>query len=512
MKAHKVYNVLLVVLFIVAITVPLIAVNKIQGKISVAENRALTKFPHFTSGEGHFNTQFVKEFESWFNDNFGYRDQLVKVNTEMQYNLFGKITKSDTIEGKNKWLYYVTPDIIADYQQINLPSDQQLREWGNGVDRIDNYLKSKNIPFIMMLNPDKKTIYSENYPDTILKVGDKSRTDMISDYFINETDIDFFTPIAPLLKAKNKATVYSQNYDNGHWNNYGAFIGYLELMQRVQNYFPNIKTFSWSDFDITTYHRESKVYDTIPFFETDYNFNLKTPRLAKRTFGVIDNLNLSTTNMAATYKNSNEKLPRALIFGDSYLYEFLTPNLAESFSETVFIHTDNINKLQNLVYLFKPDIVIYENVERSFENTMNILSESTEFIDYSIYKNLPTKNAENLMWVDYINNDLVPEPGVLSIDKTSKTTTISGWAADILSSDVASNVFLRVGDKFYSGLYGMARTSVSEYFNNPNLTNSGFMFSVNSEELKKVDKISFVIISKDKTYQYEPVEYNVVVK
>ncbi|KQO15374.1 alginate O-acetyltransferase AlgX-related protein [Paenibacillus sp. Leaf72] len=512
MKAYKVFNILMAVFFVLAISLPLVAVNKSSGKISTAENRVLASFPAFTNGDGGINTQFIKEFEEWFNDNLGFRDKFVTANTVIQYNLFGMLTKKDTMIGSDNWLYYVTPEIIKDYQHLNLPSEQQLSQWGNSLEQINNYLNMEGIPFISMLNLDKKTIYPENYPKTILKVGDFSRSDLVEEYLTNKTNVDFFTPRDALLHAKNKATVYSPSYDNGHWNSYGAFIGYLELMKKVQTYLPDIKVLSWNDFKITTYEREVKIYNAVSFSEKDYSFSLKRDSSAFQTHDIIDKLNLSNSYMSVSYQNTNDNLPKILVLGDSYLYEFMTPYLAESFSELTFVYTDNMDRIKSLVEILKPDIVIYENVERSFEKTMNILSTSTEFMDYSTYKNLTIVEDRPLMWIDYFNNELVQQQGSISINNINNAVNISGWALDPKANDVASNLFLKVGDKYYSGSYGAPRTSVSEHFKNPNLTNSGFNFTVNASELKKEGKFSFVIISKDQKYQYSPVEYQIVTK
>lgn len=513
MKSHKVFNVLITIIFVLAVSVPLAMVNVKQGKISVSENRALANFPNFTTGDGKLNTHFIKDFETWFNDNLGFRDNFTQINTKIQYTLFGKLTKTDTIIGDDQWLYYVTPEIISDYQQLNLPSDNQLKDWGESLEKINNYLKGKNIPFIVMFNPDKKTIYPEKYPDTILKVGSVSRSDLIDNYLKNNTSLDYFTPKEQLLNAKNRATVYSPRYDNAHWNNYGAFIGYIELMKRVRSYYPEISVLSWDDFDISEYDRENTIYNAISFTETDYAFNYKKERNAYETSGSLDNLNLATNIMSVSYKNNNSKLPKALILGDSYLYGFMTPNLAESFSETYFIYTDNINRIKNFVDLFDPDIVIYENVERSFEKTMRILSASTEFMKYETYKNLPViSNATNSMWLDSFDNEITLDQENVYLEKSSGEVSMSGWAVDSRSNDVANSIFLKIGDKYYPGSYGAPRTSVSDYFNNPNLTNSGFTFNVSAEEILKTDKISFIIVSKDKTYQYAPVDFKVVIK
>ncbi|MNW62646.1 hypothetical protein D3C74_407900 [compost metagenome] len=142
---------------------------------------------------------------------------------------------------------------------------------------------------------------------------------------------------------------------------------------------------------------------------------------------------------------------------------------------------------------------------------MQILSASTEFIEYNTYADLPVINNHPQLWLDYIDNEIVKEQDSVTIQKSSGLVNLSGWALDSRIHDVAGNVFLKVGNEFYSGSYGITRNSVSDYFNDPNLRNSGFQFNISVEELISAGKFSFVIISKDKTYQYAPIEYKVVV-
>ncbi|MBH5319149.1 hypothetical protein I6N90_15180 [Paenibacillus sp. GSMTC-2017] len=512
MKAHKFFNIMMAVFFCLAISIPLIAVNKTPGKVSTSENRVLAQFPSFNNEQGGLNTHFIKEFETWFNDNLGLREKFVKTNTMMQYKLFGELTKQDTMVGKEGWLYYVTPEIIKDYQHLNLPTDEQLEQWGKSINQIDDYLKSKDIPFITMLNLDKKTIYPEYYPDTILKVGNVSRTDLLEEYFTNKTDLDFFTPKNALLEEKNRTTIYSPNFDNGHWNSYGAFIGYTELMKKVSSYYPDIKVLTWADINTNAYDRTTNIYDAVTFSEKDISLSLKNKSTATQVFGVLDKLNLSTSLMSASYQNEDKSLPKVLVLGDSYLYGFVTPYLAESFSEMNFIYTDNIDRIKMLVEYLDPDMVIYENVERSFDKTMSILSTSTEFSTFKDYIELPISQNATTMWIDFLNGAYVEQQDNINVDKSTNVTSISGWAMDAQAQDVASNIFLKVGDKYYSGSYGIARNSVSEHFNNPKLLNSGFAFSVPSSELIEAGKFSFVIISKDEKYQYHSSEYKVIVK
>lgn len=54
-----------------------------------------------------------------------------------------------------------------------------------------------------MINLDKKTIYPENYPSSIYKIGEVSRTDILVDYLSSKEKLDIFTPKKALLRQKN---------------------------------------------------------------------------------------------------------------------------------------------------------------------------------------------------------------------------------------------------------------------------------------------------------------------
>jgi hypothetical protein len=512
MKQYRVYNYILVLVFVLAMIIPVVFMNTNPGKISEAENRVLAGFPSLRGPDQSFNKHILSDFENWFNDNLGWRDRFTMLNTKIQYHLFGHITKSDTMMGRDQWLYYVTPEIIRDYQHLNLPSDTELAAIGGQFQKISDYLQAKGIPSLYMMVPDKKTVYPENYPDTILQVGEKSRTDVLIDYMSKYTDVNFFTPEPALKAAKLEATVYSERVDNAHWNSYGAFVGYQELMSRVKQLNPKVKVLKWDDFEITREEQSIKIYNALKFTESGYVFNWKVPTTASRVEGLLDNIPIIYPDYSYTYVNADKNLAKALVVGDSYFYGHLIPFLAESFSEFTFVHTENMGNFEKIVNIVQPDIVIYENAERMFDHDIQVISNSLEqFEDYSIYKELPVE-SDSQVWIDYANNALVQNQKEIEIDKDNNIVSLFGWALDSREHSTASHIFLKVGDTYYPGTYGSVRTSVSDFFQNPELTNSGFEFFVKSSELIKAGKFSLIVISNDRSYQYAPVDVQVKVK
>jgi hypothetical protein len=116
------------------------------------------------------------------------------------------------------------------------------------------------------------------------------------------------------------------------------------------------------------------------------------------------------------------------------------------------------------------------------------------------------------MWLDYANNTLVETQDKIVIDQSAKVVNLVGWAIDPQAGNTASNVYVKVGAKYYLGTYGILRTSVSDHFKNPNLARAGFTFTINAEDLIREGKFDFIVISKDKTYQYAPVGVKVEVR
>jgi alginate O-acetyltransferase complex protein AlgJ len=504
MKAHKSFNIILIIFFSACIIAPLVFASKHSGGVSTAENRDLAVFPHFTTSDNKLNVHFLSEFESWFNDHLGFREKLVEGDSLLEYDVFGKLTKTDTIVGKDNWLYYTTPDIIHNYQNLDLPTQSQLDSWDNSIEKLNGYLKTKNIPFIYTLNLDKQTIYPENYPSSIKKTGAVSRTDLFINSLKDHPDLDSFTPLQQLLNAKFSGKVYYQNADNAHWNNTGSFIGYQIMMQHVKTYFPDIKIFSKDDMNIVGSKVSTKVYNSVTFTEDNNLYQLKCAPTAVETHGELDPLNLTYPDLNYTYENSNKNLPKLLIFGDSYCYNFQLPLIAESYSQVVFIHTENIDKFQSLVDYYKPDLVIYENVERMFGHDMDLMASAPVNVQpYSTYKDLPVENKP-LLYIDTCNNQLLQSQNQLVISKEATLVNLTGWAVDPKAGTTAGDVFLKVGDKYYTGSYGITRTSVSAVYGNPQYTNSGFTFDVDAQDLLNAGECSLVVISKDKTYQYTP--------
>lgn len=513
-------NIVVIIIFVFTMTLPLIFSDKIGGKKSDDENRMLAEFPQIFTSNG-VNIDIIPSFEKWANDNIGFRRYAVQLSTVIRYSLFDTDPTSDMLKGKNDWLYYYDNNIIKDFQHLNTSDTEQLNRRIDSYKALKGYLDKQDIPLITVLLPDKKTVYPEYYPEGILQTENESRSSILEKNFKN-AGMDFIYPLPNLLKAKEDEVVYSPRIDNAHWNIYGAFIGYKTIMERVKNYFPNIVALDFSDYTITEYEASRNLNGIISLKEPSYNFAPKFSPAAKLSGDEYwkDKPLLQAEHIR--YENSNENLPKILVIGDSYFYgSSILPIFAESFSELVFIHNFEAEKISDYVSIEKPDIVIYETVERMFDgaadslvNWQNNVLPNISYEDDAMLS-LPVKDniqeMYNGMIVDAVNGRTLEEQGKIEMLKTDTGVSLYGWAADFNAKLPASALYVKAGDNIYKTRYGVSRTSVSDYYKDEALENTGFEIDLPLEVLNE-KVINFIIISNDGTYRYKDIPYSIVIK
>lgn len=139
---------------------------------------------------------------------------------------------------------------------------------------------------------------------------------------------------------------------------------------------------------------------------------------------------------------------------------------------------------------------------------------STQKPDFGALRSLPVlanthAATKPVLWIDYCNDVLLHGQGKIPVDKNASRVILVGWAIDPLADKTADRVFVQAGDVFVEATYGIVRTSVSDYFKNPRLMNSGFRVTLNSSEIENMDRITFHVISHDKAYQYTPIEFSI---
>lgn len=214
---NKISKIVFIALFLAMLAIPLLTTNLKKDVVSADENRKLAPFPDIYTENGQLNKDFNIQFETWINDNIGFRSRMVIANAKLQYYLFDVLSNNtDLYLGPEGEFNYATEDMLLDYQHLNLKPDQILERIRKGFSCAKDYLDEKGIQMYYYQCWDKHSIYPESFPESVLQYGEKSKTDIVIETLKESTDVTVISPKAELIAAKEHFDTYSKWGDSTH--------------------------------------------------------------------------------------------------------------------------------------------------------------------------------------------------------------------------------------------------------------------------------------------------------
>lgn len=366
--------------FLIVIIVPSILVNREEGKISEQENRVLASFPDLTeNGKLSLSMDTWQEIENWFEDNIGFRDQLMYVGSHIKYNLFKQSSSEDVEIGKDGWLYYTLYNNIELAEGTYPLTDENLKQIGETQQQVSDRLAEQGIVFFVTLAPSKTTIYPE-YIASSDCVVQKSANDIVKAYLEDNTNVNYIDLKQELLAAKDEDLVFAP--DDVHWTAFGAYKAYNTILGAMDE-----KLGILTEAAPITYVAEMQIGDLSKMLGKDV---LEPTYLEKSdlavvnpTYNVASEEDILLTQLRELYPgssidvfyNANGNGRTLLMVGDSMFgnRSWNTP-FAQNYSTYVYIWAERFD--QDTIDLVKPDIVLFEITERG---TLNLMySEFTE--------------------------------------------------------------------------------------------------------------------------------------
>ncbi len=360
-KISRIFDNLLIATFIIGLFLPLVLTH--NRKESVTEKRKLAEFPEL-KWDQQVILKFPSQFESFFNDHFGLRDQLTQV-----YSLYSIILKNSSnpkvLIGLDDWLFYVNPaegNSLEDYRRNDPFTPEELRSWKVGLEAKHKWLKQQGIPYLFVVVPDKYSIYPEYMPEHIRQVGKQTRLDQLIDY-MRDSEVPVLDLRPALLAAKQQGQLFYKT--DTHWNDFGAAIAQREIIRTIQKNYPNLTpiNYAWQDFGL----REYKSGDIANMLNISYFLKEMVPELLKPL--PICHKQIVETHpedqMKATFfTDCRIDAPRVLIFRDSFFIA-LQPYISPYFAKTVYVwEWPDIKLLEKYRQYNHPNIVIEARVER----------------------------------------------------------------------------------------------------------------------------------------------------
>lgn len=301
-----------------------------------------------------------------FEGNFwGFRP-LWQIDTLIRYRVFRDRVFGSVLAGQNNWLVYTGENSLDDFQRTIPYTDEQLFQIQQGVDGMTRFLQQKGITFLVVVAPNKNTIYPEYMPRQIQVIGKQSRLDQVIAYQQQHGQAQILDLRPALLQARQERPVFYET--DTHWNPYGAYAGYVQVINSLQKEFPNLKPHALNEYrytidavkrgDLASNWLQSASEE--PFFLLDPVFERNVSRFELLQERVL---------YSFRYNDSASGMPRAVVYHDSFM-AWLSPFLSDHFSKAVYIWSGQID--EQYIDSEKPDIVIFECTERYLDYLLNL--------------------------------------------------------------------------------------------------------------------------------------------
>jgi hypothetical protein len=213
--------------FLLMLMLPLLQMTFVIVKVPLLdENRTRAPAPQWNDLAHPSN--FTTKAQQWFRDHYGFRDILIRLQTQIEYSVFGF---SDRIHiGRDGWLFYRSV-IDREEPAVEAMTDAQLDHTVASFARLRDWLAARDIRLVVITNQMKDRFYPEFLPYTAKQARSRHRFDDFRARMRGLPGITYIDTTPPLLKLKQQRLIFHKT--DFHWNDPAAFVIAGELVDTI---------------------------------------------------------------------------------------------------------------------------------------------------------------------------------------------------------------------------------------------------------------------------------------
>ncbi len=510
-----IYKNLPMFVFLIMITISLLNSNTSdENQVSIEENRILASIPKIFNEEGElvFNSN---EFEDYFDDNIGFREEYVEITGVVTHNILNKTPSKIAKEGDDNWIFF-TPDNNLEIAYGEYPlTIEELEFIASNQEKIYNALKEEGIEYALILVPSKVSVYPEELNSNLSIT--KTPSDILKEYLEENTNVPVINLKDALISEKENYQVYYKS--DTHWTRAATYIAADEIAESFYNlgylYNDNANAtptflerefvgdvqYSFSNRDFLDSEIVSEAYVENPKAISYENLEMQS---------IVDNRN--TVFNYKSYINDSINSRNLLLYSDSmFANNDRADFLAEYFNKLDIFRVDYSTRgifIEDILEI-NPDIVAVSLTERMITRLATGLNDYN--FNKATFDNLPIEeNTYITMYLDSMGYYLGAENEINLNDLKNNQLELNGWAIDSEYNTNLSEVYVQIGNESYTMNYGGESEYIANHFENEDFNNVKFYINIDTEYLieNNIKEIYIGAISKDNSYQYDKIKIN----
>ena len=359
MREKKAGSVIIIVAFIVIICLSRLIWFFAEKHLDSEnhENRNLAARPELTVD--NYGT-FSSEYTSYFNDNLQFRNQLISLNSGIDYFIFGRSSNEHVVAGTGNWLFYSSEDDVSpirSYEGKDLYTEEELAGIARNCVAQRDFIESQGKEFVLFIAPNKERVYWDHMPKRYGKPADTYGALQIYRYLKEHTDIRVVYPYAELMDARGRVKERLYYKTDTHWNHIGGYVGASALLSELGIEMPKIY-----GGDITIGHVTKVAGDLARMLNLGGQLKSEDDEYSVEGYDTHDRQELEWDEVGLIRCQATGADPRTIyVIKDSYCMHMLR-YIGSQFDNSYFRSRDSY--AYDELAACDPDIVVYETVER----------------------------------------------------------------------------------------------------------------------------------------------------
>lgn len=201
--------------------------------------------PKFTC-TSWFNGSFQVQFDRWYQQHIGFRNDLIKTYDQIEFSLFHETdSTSQYILGKDNYLYEAI--YLNSFNNLDKVTLYKLKNSVIQIKYLQEQLQKRGITLLLAITPSKATVYPEFIPDQyIIKAKTMEQNNYQQLVFLLKTyKVNYIDGHALMVRLKQYSPYPPFVQGGTHWDYYGA----CEFNRAMLNKIAQLTSFSMNTLD-----------------------------------------------------------------------------------------------------------------------------------------------------------------------------------------------------------------------------------------------------------------------